>query len=49
LTSPFPFIRTADGTFIAHDPKTGLAASGRNVDQAVAELRRLLSERRTAA
>lgn len=43
-----PCIRTADGTVIARDPGTGLAASGRNLAEAYAELRRLLSEREAA-
>lgn len=41
-TAGFPAIRTADGTVIVRDPKTGLAASGRSLVEALAELRRLL-------
>lgn len=42
-TAGFPCIRTADGTVIVRDPKSGLAASGRSLVEALAELRRLLS------
>lgn len=48
-SSGFPAIRTADGTCIVHDPKTGLAASGRTLVEALAELRRLLAHRRADA
>jgi hypothetical protein len=41
-------IRTQDGTFIVRDPDTGLTASGRTLDEALAELRRLLSMREAA-
>ncbi len=40
----FPSIRTHDGTVLARDSHTGVVASGRTVDEAVAGLRRLLSE-----
>jgi hypothetical protein len=40
--SAFTHIRTADGTIIARDPLTGLIASGRTLDEAFAELRRLV-------
>ncbi len=43
MTSGFPIIRTADGTVLAHDPKTGAAASGLTAADAVAELRRLIA------
>ncbi|WP_189524190.1 hypothetical protein [Mesorhizobium sp. M8A.F.Ca.ET.165.01.1.1] len=39
----FTFIRTADGTVIARDPASGVTASGSTPDEALAELRRLLS------
>lgn len=39
---------TEDGTWIARDPETGIAASGSTLPEAVAELRRLLSERQAA-
>jgi len=39
----FTFIRTADGNVIARDPRSGLTASGATLDEALAELRRLLS------
>lgn len=42
-TAGFPAIRTADGTVIVRDPKSGLAASGRSLVEALAELRRLLA------
>lgn len=38
----FPCIRTEDGTVIVRDPRTGLAASGRSLVEALAELRRLI-------
>jgi hypothetical protein len=37
-----PFI-THDGTIIARDPISGVVASGRTLDEAFAELRRLTS------
>lgn len=40
----FLYIRTDDGTVIVRDPRTGPAASGRTLVQAMTELRRLLSE-----
>lgn len=43
MTSAFTHIRTADGTVIACDPDTGLIASGRTLDEAFAELRRLVA------
>lgn len=42
-------IRTEDGTVIVRDPRTGLAVSGRNVADAMAELRRLLAHPRACA
>ena len=44
----FTFIRTEDGTVIARDPFTGAVASGRTLDEAFAELRRLLDGRYAA-
>lgn len=41
MTSAFTHIRTADGTVIARDPETGVVVSGRTLDEAFAELRRL--------
>lgn len=41
-------IRTEDGTVIARDPCTGLAASGRSLAEALGVLRQLLSEREAA-
>jgi len=41
MTPAFTHIRTADGTIIARDPLTGKIASGRTLDEAFAELRRL--------
>lgn len=35
-------ITTHDGTVIARDPETGITASGPNVVEALADLRRLL-------
>lgn len=43
MSATFTVLITADGTAIARDPVTGLTASGRLVDDAVAKLRRLLS------
>ncbi|MCO5147530.1 MAG: hypothetical protein M9895_15290 [Aquamicrobium sp.] len=48
-TAGFPAIRTADGTVIVRDPKSGLAASGRSLVEALAELRRLLAHRHAEA
>ena len=48
-SSGFPAIRTADGTVIVRDPKTGLAASGRSLVEALAELRRLLAHKHADA
>lgn len=45
MTSPsLTSIRTHDGTVLAREPATGIVASGRTLDEAVAELRRLLSQ-----
>lgn len=45
MTSPsLASIRTHDGTVLARDLATGIVASGRSLDEAVAELRRLLSQ-----
>jgi len=41
--SAFPCIRTADGTVIVRDPRTGQTASGSTLVEALAELRRLLA------
>lgn len=41
MTSTFIHTRTADGTVISRDPKTGQTASGRSIAEADAELRRL--------
>lgn len=46
--APFPYVRTEDGTVLVRDPESGIAVSGRTLAEAVAELRRLLSERRAA-
>ncbi len=49
MTSPsLTSIRTHDGTFLARDPITGIVASGRSLDEAVAELRRLHSMKEAA-
>jgi hypothetical protein len=42
MTQAFISIRTQDGTVLARDPLTGLIASGRTLDEAFAELRRLV-------
>ncbi|ESZ17554.1 hypothetical protein X735_01470 [Mesorhizobium sp. L2C085B000] len=39
----FTVVRTCDGTVIACDPSTGITASALTVDEALAELRRLLA------
>lgn len=39
---------TQDGTWIVRDPDTGLIASGRTLDEAFAELRRLVARRHVA-
>lgn len=44
----FVHTRTEDGTVIARDPGTGITAPGRNLAEAYAELRRLLSGRQAA-
>jgi hypothetical protein len=46
--SAFTYIRTPDGTVIARDPETGVTASAVTVEEAFAELRRLLSRREAA-
>ncbi|TPM25691.1 hypothetical protein [Mesorhizobium sp. B2-3-4] len=43
----FTFIRTADGMVIARGTVSGLTASGSTLDEALAELRRLLSNGRS--
>lgn len=43
------YICTEDGTVIVRDPRTGLVVSGRNVADAMAELRRLLAHPRACA
>lgn len=48
MTPAFISIVTADGTVLARDPLTGVVASGRSLDEAFAELRRLLAVRRPA-
>lgn len=40
--SAFISIRTQDGNVLARDPITGLLASGATLDEAFAELRRLV-------
>ena len=40
--SAFISIRTQDGTVIARCPRTNVIASGRTLDEAFAELRRLI-------
>lgn len=47
-TAGFPCIRTADGTVIVRDPKSGLASSGRSLVEALADLRRLISAKEAA-
>lgn len=42
MTQAFISICTQDGTILARDPLTGLIASGRTLDEAFAELRRLV-------
>lgn len=44
----FTFVRTTDGTVIARDPASGITASGATIDEALAELRRLLATREAA-
>lgn len=41
-------ICTTDGTWITRDLATGITATGRTLDYALAELRRLLSQRQAA-
>ncbi len=49
MTSPaLTSIRTHDGNVLARDPVTGIVASGRTLDEAYAELRRLLSTKEAA-
>lgn len=43
MTSAFTHIHTHDGTVLARCPRTGVIASGRTLDEAVAELRRLIA------
>ena len=40
-------VRTEDGTVIAFDPATGLSVSSLTVEEALAELARLIAARRT--
>jgi hypothetical protein len=40
--SAFTHVLTQDGTLLARDPRSGLIASGRTLDEAFAELRRLV-------
>ena len=44
----FTFIITEDGTILVRDPFTGAVASGRTLNEAFAELRRLLAGRYAA-
>lgn len=44
----FISIRTQDGTVLARDPNTGQIASGRTLDEAYAELRRLAGSHKHA-
>lgn len=44
----FSVTRTADGMFVVLDATTGLSASGKTLDEASAELRRLLAGRQAA-
>jgi hypothetical protein len=44
----FTHTTTSDGTVIAYDPVTGTSASGPTIDEALAELRRLLAGRQAA-
>jgi hypothetical protein len=48
MTRAFTFVRTCDGTILARDPFTGAVASSRTLDEAFAELRRLLTGERAA-
>ena len=48
MTSAFISIITHDGTILARDPDTDLIASGRTLDEAFAELRRVLAGRQAA-
>lgn len=48
MTPAFISIRTQDGTVLARDRLTGIVASGRSLDEAFAELRRLLAGRQAA-
>lgn len=45
----FTHTTTSDGTVIARDPETGITASGHNLAEAYAELRRLLAHRQADA
>lgn len=49
MTQAFTHIRTADGTVLARDSITGVVASGRTLDEAFAELRRLVAIKGNAA
>lgn len=48
MTSALTTIRTADGTVLVRDSRSGLVASGRTLADAIAELQRLLSRRQAA-
>jgi hypothetical protein len=43
MAAAYTHITTADGTVIVRDVETGVSASGRNLPEAYAELRRLLT------
>ncbi|MGB3536821.1 MAG: hypothetical protein WBA42_01540 [Mesorhizobium sp.] len=48
MSAAFTHITTADGTVIIRDVATGISASGPNLAEAYAELRRLLAGRQAA-
>lgn len=48
MAAAFTHITTADGTVIIRDIETGITASGVNLAEAYAELRRLLGQREAA-
>lgn len=48
MNPAFTHIRTTDGTVLARDPLTGAVASGRSLEEAFAELRRLSAQRAAA-
>jgi hypothetical protein len=48
MTPLVTHVATQDGTYLVRDTRTGVTASGRTLDEALAELRRLLSERQAA-